>query len=77
MEVVESETSTASRNPSPSLPEGASTVAGEGETATQMEQDASALLSNKITTEPSAASSRNGESVMEEVSAWKYNFLNI
>ena len=72
MEVVESGTSTASRNPSPSLPEEANTVAGEGETATLMEQEPSASLNSKTTTEPSATSSQDGESVMDEASVWEY-----
>ena len=71
MEVCEGETSTASRNPSPSLPEGASTSTNEG--PTPMELGPSALpMNGKATSEPSTSSScssENGEassSVCEE-----------
>ena len=38
-------------------------MAGVGETATLMKHESSALMSVKITAEPSTASSLNGESV--------------
>ena len=59
MEVCEGETSTASRNPSPSLPEGASTSTNEG--PTPMELGPSALPNGKATSEPSTSSSCSSE----------------
>ena len=58
MEVCEGETSTGSRNPSPSLPEGASTSTSE---ETPMELGPSALPNCKATSEPSTSSSCSSE----------------
>ena len=58
MDVCEGDTSTGSRNPSPSLPEGASTSTNE---ETPMEQGPSALPDGKATSEPSTSSSHSSE----------------
>ena len=58
MEVCEGETSTGSRNPSPSLPEGATTLTNR---EAPMELEPSTLPNGKATSEPSTSSSCSSE----------------